>query len=188
MRILVTGGAGYIGSVMTDVLIDNGHHVAVLDNLQRGHRDAVRSEAVFVEADLQQRDRVAAALRDERIEAVIHMAGDALVGESMNNPGKYYRTNVIAGLTLLEAMEQSAVRTVVFSSTCAVYGVPESVPIVETSPTRPVNPYGFRTCTRLVPCRPRVQGGVASLLQRSRSQRTLRRAPRARNAPHSARP
>jgi UDP-glucose 4-epimerase len=142
MRILVTGGAGYIGSVMTDVLIDNGHHVAVLDNLQRGHRDAVRSEAVFVEADLQQRDRVAAALRDERIEAVIHMAGDALVGESMNNPGKYYRTNVIAGLTLLEAMEQSAVRTVVFSSTCAVYGVPESVPIVETSPTRPVNPYG----------------------------------------------
>jgi UDP-glucose 4-epimerase len=142
MRILVTGGAGYIGSVMTDVLIDSGHHVTVLDNLRRGHRDAVRAEAVFVEADLQHTEKVAAALRDDRIEAVIHMAGDALVGESMQNPGKYYRTNMIAGLALLEAMEQSAVRTVVFSSTCAVYGVPENVPIVETTPTRPVNPYG----------------------------------------------
>ena len=142
MRILVTGGAGYIGSVMTDVLIDGGHHVVVLDNLQRGHRDAVRSEAVFVEGDLQDRDKVAATLKAERIDAVIHMAGDALVGESMQNPGKYYRTNVIAGLTLLEAMELSAVRTIVFSSTCAIYGVPDTVPIDETTPKRPVNPYG----------------------------------------------
>jgi len=142
MRILVTGGAGYIGSVMTDVLIDGGHHVVVIDNLQRGHRDAVRSEAVFVEADLQDREAVASVLKTERIDAVIHMAGDALVGESMQNPGKYYRTNVIAGLTLLEAMEQSAVRTIVFSSTCAIYGVPDKVPIDENTPTRPVNPYG----------------------------------------------
>ena len=142
MRILVTGGAGYIGSVMTDVLIDNGHHVVVLDNLQRGHRDAVRAEAVFVEADLQDRERVASTLKDERVEAVIHMAGDALVGESMQNPGKYYRTNVIAGLTLLEAMQQAAVRTIVFSSTCAIYGVPEKIPIEESTPARPVNPYG----------------------------------------------
>ena len=142
MRILVTGGAGYIGSVMTDVLIDVGHHIVVLDNLQRGHRDAVRPEAVFVEADLQDRAQVVSTLKAERIDAVIHMAGDALVGESMRNPGKYYRNNVIAGLTLLEAMEQAAVRTVVFSSTCAVYGVPEQVPIEESTPTRPVNPYG----------------------------------------------
>jgi UDP-glucose 4-epimerase len=142
MRILVTGGAGYIGSVMTDVLIDHGHHAVVIDNLQRGHRDAVRDGAVFVEANLQDREKVAATLTAERIEAVIHMAGDALVGESMQNPGKYYRTNVIAGLTLLEAMEQAAVRTIVFSSTCAVYGVPDKVPIEENTPTRPVNPYG----------------------------------------------
>jgi UDP-glucose 4-epimerase len=142
MRILVTGGAGYIGSVMTDVLIDNGHHIVVVDNLQRGHRDAVRAEAVFVEADLQDKEKVLSTLKSERIEAVIHMAGDALVGESMQNPGKYYRTNVIAGLTLLEAMEQAAVRTLVFSSTCAVYGVPDKVPIEENTPTRPVNPYG----------------------------------------------
>jgi UDP-glucose 4-epimerase len=142
MRILVTGGAGYIGSVITDVLIDTGHHVVVIDNLQRGHRDAVRSDAVFVEADLHDRERVVTTLKAERIDAVIHMAGDALVGESMQNPGKYYRTNVIAGLTLLEAMEQAAVRVIVFSSTCAVYGVPEKVPIDEGTPTRPVNPYG----------------------------------------------
>ena len=87
MRILVTGGAGYIGSVMTDVLIDNGHHVGVIDNLQRGHRDAVRPEAVFVEADLQDKEKVLSTLKAERIDAVIHMAGDALVGESMQNPG-----------------------------------------------------------------------------------------------------
>jgi UDP-glucose 4-epimerase len=127
---------------MTDVLVDNGHHVVVYDNLQRGHRDAVRSEAAFVEADLQDKEKVVSTLKAERIEAVIHMAGDALVGESMKNPGKYYRTNVIAGLTLLEAMEQSEVRVIVFSSTCAVYGVPDHVPIEENAPTRPANPYG----------------------------------------------
>ena len=142
MNVLVTGGAGYIGSVMTDVLLQNGHRVVVFDNLSRGHRDAVPAGASFVEADLQDRDRVMATLNGERIEAVIHMAGDALVGESMENPGKYYRTNVIAGLTLLEAMQATGVRTLVFSSTCAVYGVPGKVPMDETMETRPVNPYG----------------------------------------------
>jgi UDP-glucose 4-epimerase len=143
MRILVTGGAGYIGSVMTDALLQSGHHhVVVYDNLARGHRDAVPAEAVFVEGDLLDKEQVLATLKREQIEAVIHMAGDALVGESMVNPGRYYRTNVVAGLTLLEAMQQAAVRTIVFSSTCAVYGVPERVPIDETTATRPVNPYG----------------------------------------------
>jgi UDP-glucose 4-epimerase len=142
MRILVTGGAGYIGSVMTDVLVEGGHRAVVYDNLSRGHRDAVAPEAVFVEADLVDKDRVRATLKGEQIDAVIHMAGDALVGESMENPGRYYRTNVVAGLTLLDAMQEAGVRTIVFSSTCAVYGVPERVPIEETTPTGPVNPYG----------------------------------------------
>jgi UDP-glucose 4-epimerase len=142
MHILVTGGAGYIGSVITDVLVQSGHRVVVYDNLSRGHRDAVVPEATFIEADLLNRDRLLAALSGERIDAVIHMAGDALVGESMVNPGKYYRTNVVAGLALLDAMQEAGVRTIVFSSTCAVYGVPETMPIDETTPMRPVNPYG----------------------------------------------
>src|ERR1700736_2188527 len=98
MRILVTGGAGYIGSVMTDALLQSGqHHVVVYDNLARAHRDAVHAEAVFVEADLLDKDQVAATLKGERIEAVIHMAGDALVGEAREKPGGDYRTNAGAG-------------------------------------------------------------------------------------------
>jgi UDP-glucose 4-epimerase len=142
MRILVTGGAGYIGSVLTDVLVERGHDVTVFDNLSRGHRDAVSPSATFIEGDLADRPAIFSALKTQNVEAVIHMAGDALVGESMENPGKYYRTNVIAGLTLLEAMRDSGVRAIVFSSTCAVYGIPDQLPIVETTPTKPVNPYG----------------------------------------------
>lgn len=142
MNILVTGGAGYIGSVMSEVLIESGHSVSVLDNLSRGYRDAVPPKAKWVEADLLDTDRVLATLQGERIDAVIHMAGDALVGESMGNPGKYYRTNVAGGLSLLEAMERAGVRVIVFSSTCAVYGVPEKIPMDETMALRPVNPYG----------------------------------------------
>lgn len=142
MRVLVTGGAGYIGSVMTDVLFDRGHEVTVFDNLSRGHRDAVSPQATFVEGDLLDKTSILNTLTSGGIEAVIHMAGDALVGESMQNPGRYYRTNLVAGLTLLEAMRDAGVDRIVFSSTCAVYGVPEKVPIDETMPTRPVNPYG----------------------------------------------
>jgi UDP-glucose 4-epimerase len=142
MRILVTGGAGYIGSVMTDVLIERGDEVTVFDNLARGHRDAVSPQAAFVKGDLLDRASVLETLKERRIEAVIHMAGDALVGESMQNPAKYYRTNLVAGITLLEAMRDAAVQPIVFSSTCAVYGVPDKVPIDEALPTRPVNPYG----------------------------------------------
>src|SRR5687767_15987576 len=104
MNIVVTGGAGYIGSVMTDVLVDAGHEVTVFDNLSRGHRDAVSPRATFVDGDLLNRDAILGTLKTKRIEAVIHMAGDALVGESMQNPGRYYRTNFVAGLTLLDAM------------------------------------------------------------------------------------
>ena len=142
MRILVTGGAGYIGSVMTDVLVERGHEVTVFDNLARGYRDAVSPAATFVEADLNDTPTVLSTLRQRRIDAVIHMAGVALVGESMEQPGAYYRTNFVAGLSLLEAMRDAGVKSIVFSSTCAVYGVPEKTPLDEGMPTRPINPYG----------------------------------------------
>jgi UDP-glucose 4-epimerase len=142
MRILVTGGAGYIGSVMTDVLVERGHDVTVFDSLARGYRDAVSPQASFVEGDLTNTRLVFDTLNRRRIEAVIHMAGVALVGESMEQPGAYYRTNFVAGLSLLEAMRDAGARAIVFSSTCAVYGVPEKTPLEETMPTRPINPYG----------------------------------------------
>ena len=142
MRILVTGGAGYIGSVMTDVLIGAGHEATVFDNLSRGYRDAVHPAARFVEGDLVDTPHVLNTLKTHAIEAVIHMAGDALVAESMENPARYYRNNLIAGVSLLEAMRDAGVKPIVFSSTCAVYGVPERTPLDETMPTQPINPYG----------------------------------------------
>jgi UDP-glucose 4-epimerase len=142
MRILVTGGAGYIGSVMTDVLVGGRHEVTVFDNLSRGHRDAVNPAARFVEGDLIDTRLVFNTLKSNGIEAVIHMAGDALVAESMGNPARYYRNNLIAGVSLLEAMRDAGVKPIVFSSTCAVYGVPEQTPLDEGLPTRPINPYG----------------------------------------------
>ena len=142
MRIFVTGGAGYIGSVMTDVLVDGGHDVTVFDNLSRGHRDAISPRAAFVQGDLADTPLVLATLKDRGIEAVIHMAGDALVSESMGNPARYYRNNLLAGISLLEAMRDAGVKPIVFSSTCAVYGVPERTPLDEHMATRPINPYG----------------------------------------------
>ena len=142
MKILVTGGAGYIGSVMTDVLLENGHAVTVVDNLSRGHRDAIAPAAAFVQADLVDTAAMIEVLRGHRIDAVIHMAGDALVGESITEPGRYYRNNLIAGLSLLGAMREAGVKPIVFSSTCAVYGIPDRTPMDESMPTRPVNPYG----------------------------------------------
>lgn len=142
MRVLVTGGAGYIGSAMTEVLVLAGHDVTVYDNLSRGYRDAVIGDAVFVEGDLLDAETLRGALDRQRVEAVIHMAGVALVGESMEKPGLYYRTNVIGGLTLLEAMREAGTKSIVFSSTCAIYGLPATVPIEESTATNPVNPYG----------------------------------------------
>lgn len=142
MRILVTGGAGYIGSVMTDVLVDSGHDVTVFDNLSRGHRDAISPRATFVEGDLVETPHVLATLKTHHIDAVIHMAGDALVSESIGNPARYYRNNLIAGVSLLEAMRDAGVKPIVFSSTCAVYGVPGDTPLDEEMPTSPINPYG----------------------------------------------
>jgi UDP-glucose 4-epimerase len=142
MRILVTGGAGYVGSVVTEELLRDGHEVFVYDNLSKGHRASVHPRAVFVYADLMDGERLRRAFRDERIEAVIHMAADALVGESVAEPVKYYQNNVVAGLVLLDAMRETNVRRLVFSSTAAVYGETEKQPLEETGETSPINPYG----------------------------------------------
>jgi UDP-glucose 4-epimerase len=142
MRILVTGGAGYIGSVVTEQLVEQGHAVLVFDNLSKGHRDAVVDGAEFVQADLRDYAEVVRALRTFDADAVVHLAADSLVGESMTNPAKYYANNVVAGLTLLNAMKAAAGDRGVFSSTAAVYGEPERQPVEETAPTQPTNPYG----------------------------------------------
>jgi len=142
MNILVTGGAGYIGSVVTEECVQSGHKTVVIDNLVKGHAEMVHPDAVFVEADLIDRRRVTQILTENRIEAVIHMAAYSLVGESVTEPGKYYQNNVVAGLSLLDAMRDAGVDKVVFSSTAAVYGEPEKQPIEETDKLDPTNPYG----------------------------------------------
>ncbi|MFO0909205.1 MAG: UDP-glucose 4-epimerase GalE [Isosphaeraceae bacterium] len=146
MRILVTGGAGYVGSHTVRLLERSGHDVWVYDNLSYGHRGAVRGDRL-IEGDLLDRAKLDAVLRDHAIEAVIHFAAFAYVGESVTDPGKYYQNNVVGTLSLMEAMRSAGVTRIVFSSTCATYGVPESIPIRETNPQEPINPYGF---TKLV--------------------------------------
>jgi UDP-glucose 4-epimerase len=142
MRVLVTGGAGYIGSVVTEELLNDGHEAIVYDSLYKGHRAAVDARAEFVQADLTDSKALRAALSDNQIEAVIHLAADSLVGESVDDPAKYYRNNVLAGVQLLDAMRDGDVRKLVFSSTAAVYGEPAKQPIAETDLTNPTNPYG----------------------------------------------
>ena len=142
MRVLVTGGAGYIGSVVTEQLVNDGHTVVVYDNLAKGHHEAVVEGAEFVEGDLGDGDKLNDTLYNNRIDAVIHMAASSLVGESCEQPAKYYLNNVVKGLVLLEGMLAGGVKKIVFSSTAAVYGEPEKQPISETDPTNPTNPYG----------------------------------------------
>ena len=139
MRILVAGGAGYIGSVVTAALLAGGHEVTVLDDLSTGHADAVPSGAAFVEASLHDS---APVLADVRPEAVLHFAAKSLVGASQQQPGEYWHTNVGGTLALVEAMRAADCRRIVFSSTAATYGEPEQVPIREDAPTRPTNTYG----------------------------------------------
>ena len=142
MRVAVTGGAGYIGSVVVEVLLDEGHEVLVIDNLSKGHRNAVPESTTFERLDLADTGAVAVALRRFQCDAVIHMAADSLVGESVGEPAKYFRNNVGAGLSLLDAMRETRVPRLVFSSTAAVYGQPSRQPIEEMDPTEPTNPYG----------------------------------------------
>src|SRR6516164_5146424 len=139
LRVLVTGGAGYIGSVVAAQLAAAGHEVTVLDDLSTGFADAVPPGATFVQGTL--RDCAAEVLSDG-IDAVLHFAARSLVGESVRDPAKYWSNNLGGTISLLEAMREIGVRTIVFSSTAAVYGEPERTPILETDPTRPTNPYG----------------------------------------------
>lgn len=142
MHIFLTGGAGYIGSVTTECLLNEGHQVTVFDNLEQGHRDAIDGRAQLIEGDLRDRDGVIDALTTTRPDAIMHFAAYALVGESMEDPMKYFRNNVGGGVHLVEGMLAAGVRRFIFSSTCATYGFPDRVPITEDVPQRPVNPYG----------------------------------------------
>lgn len=141
MRVLVTGGAGYIGSVVVEELLEEGHAVAVFDNLSTGHRDSVPEGVLLIEGDVLDGDFVRRTINEYGIEAVVHMAALSLVSESVANPAKYYRNNVAGTLSLLDAMRAEGVKRFVFSSTCAVYGEPR-FPLNENHPIAPLSPYG----------------------------------------------
>src|SRR5882672_6563499 len=142
MNVFVTGGAGYIGSICTEELLNAGHRVTVYDNLTEGHRSAVDSRAKFVPGQPEVEGDILKAVQAAKPEAIVHFAASTLVNESMTNPGKYFRNNVCNGLTLLEAAVAAGVKKFVFSSTCATYGPPERMPMTEDLPQRPINPYG----------------------------------------------
>ena len=142
MKVFVTGGAGYIGSVCVEQLLDAGHTVTVFDNLTEGHRSAVDPRAALIVGDLQQRCDIEDAMETARPDAVMHFAANALVGESMTDPSKYFRNNVYGGINLLDAMVSVGCKRFVFSSTCATFGVPDRMPIDETQTQLPINPYG----------------------------------------------
>ncbi|TAM78736.1 MAG: UDP-glucose 4-epimerase GalE [Acidobacteria bacterium] len=141
MRVLVTGGAGYIGSQTAKALAKSGHEVVVLDNLATGHRETVKW-GPFVEGDLGDKDLLTKIFKERRIEAVLHFAASLLVGESVKNPQKYFWNNVVNTLHLLDVMKAFRVKRIVFSSSAAVYGNPEKLPIPEDHSKAPVNPYG----------------------------------------------
>ena len=142
MKVLVTGGAGYIGSVTTELLLDAGHQVVVFDNLERGHQEAIDERALFIKGDLRNEDSIASTMVKVKPDAVMHFAAYALVPESMVQPEIYFRNNVVGGVNLAEAMLKAGVKKIVFSSTCATYGQPDHVPITEEMMQRPTNPYG----------------------------------------------
>jgi UDP-glucose-4-epimerase GalE len=142
MRVLVTGGAGYVGSVSVERLVEAGHEVVALDDLSTGHRESVPAVVSLEVGSYGDADLMARLLERARIDAILHCAARSLVGESVREPSRYYRDNVAGGIVLLEAARQASVGRVVFSSTAAVYGVPDATPIPEDAALRPINPYG----------------------------------------------
>jgi UDP-glucose-4-epimerase GalE len=142
MRVLVTGGAGYVGSVSVERLLEAGLEVVVLDDLSTGHREAVPGVASLEIGSYGDADKLGRLLERARVDAILHCAARSLVGESVREPARYYRENVVGGLVLLDAARQAGVLRVVFSSTAAVYGVPATTPIAESAPLAPINPYG----------------------------------------------
>ena len=142
MKVLVCGGAGYIGSACTEYLLDNSHEVSVFDSLISGHRKAVDPRAEFIEGDLGDRDFIIDVCKQGKFDAIMHFAAFSLVGESMQNPSKYFRNNLANGINLADAAVAGGVKTIVFSSTAATFGEPEESPIRETTTQNPINPYG----------------------------------------------
>ena len=142
MKVLVAGGAGYIGSVTTEKMLDAGHEIVVFDNLERGHKEALDERARFIKGDLRDKDSILSAMMEVKPDAVMHFAAYALVPESMEEPEIYFRNNLGGGVNLSEAMLKADVGRIVFSSTCATYGQPEKVPITEDEKQKPENPYG----------------------------------------------
>jgi UDP-glucose-4-epimerase GalE len=142
MRVLVTGGAGYVGSHAAKRLAESGHDVLIVDNLAEGHRPAV-GNVPFQQADVMDRPRIAALLKEHNIDAVMHFAAFAYVGVSVREPAVYYQNNIVGSLALLDAMRTAGVDRIVFSSSCATYGIPSRVPITEDHPQNPISPYGF---------------------------------------------
>ena len=142
MNILVTGAAGYVGSICVEVLVERGYKILGLDNLTEGHRHAIPPQAGFWECDLNDRNQLDRVFSSQPIDAVMHFAAEALVEKSVREPSTFYATNVACGINLLDAMIRHGVRKIVFSSTAAVYGEPERVPIPEEHPKAPINPYG----------------------------------------------
>lgn len=142
MKILVTGGAGYIGSFMTKALLDQEEEVVVVDNLENGHQEVVDGRATFIKGDLRDESFVDSLFADNKFDAVIHFAAYIAVGESMKEPYKYFQNNTFMGLNLLNAMQKHGQNNIIFSSTAATYGEPKEVPITEDHPKNPTNPYG----------------------------------------------
>ena len=142
MKVLVTGGAGYIGSICVEELLQRGDEVVVFDNLSEGHRNSIDHRATFMQGDLLDPKSISLAINTSRPDAVMHFAANALVAESMQNPYKYFHNNVYGGLNLLHAMVENGVNRIVFSSTCATFGTPDRIPIDEDAEQNPINPYG----------------------------------------------
>jgi len=142
MNICVIGGAGYIGSHAVKLLVEKGHSVSCIDNLTNGHRAAVDPRARFYPADLANTYTILTIFQKEKVEAVMHFAASAYVGESVTDPRKYYRNNVGNTVSMLDAMHAAGIKKLVFSSTCATYGMPPAMPITEATPQHPINPYG----------------------------------------------